>query len=103
MSKITEDILINAGFEFLKHETELLAEYEKTNHGIDNYKTFRKWTDDELPIKLDIENGYNNSGRKWHLHIDNDHCETIGCADIDTVEQFNKLMEVFDTNFRLVI
>lgn len=101
MNKLTEDILINAGFEFLEHETELLAEYEKTNHGIDDYKMFRKWTDDELPIKLDIENGYNNSGRKWHLHIDNNTCETIGCADIDTVEQFNKLMEVFESKLRL--
>lgn len=101
MNKITEDILINGGFEFLESESNLLADYQREIYGIDDFKVFRKWTNDKHPIKLDIENSYNNSGRKWHLHIDNEVCETIGCADIDTVEQFNKLMEVFESNFRL--
>ena len=51
--------------------------------------------------KLDIDNGWNNRGTKWSVHIDNDACETIGYADIDTIEQFNKLMEIFDSKFRL--
>jgi len=98
---ITEEILVDAGFEFLEHETKLLADYQKEVYDINNYKVFRKWTNDTLPIKLDIENAYNNSGRKWHLHIDNECCETIGCADIDNVYQFNLLMEVFGSKFKL--
>ena len=98
---ITEEILLNAGFEYLEHETNLFAEYQKEAFGIDNYKAFRIWTNDETPIKLDIDNGWNNRGTSWHLHIDNDECETIGLADISYVWQFNKLMEVFDSKFRL--
>lgn len=101
MKKITDTILLNAGFEYLELETNLLSEYEKTNHGIDNYKIFRKWTDDKSPLKIDIDNGLNNRGTQWHLHIDNDCCESIGSADIDTIEQFNMLMKVFDSNFKL--
>lgn len=95
---ITEDILIDNGFEFLKHETELLSKYQKDNYGIDHYVMYRLWTEDEHPIKIDIDNGWNNSGRKWSVHIDNEACETIGYADIDTIGQFNKLMEIFDSN-----
>ena len=98
---ITEQILIDNGFEFLEHETELLLKYQKDTYGIDHYVMYRLWTDDEHPIKLDIDNGWNNRGTKWSLHIDNDVCETIGYADIDTLEQFNKLMEIFDSKFRL--
>lgn len=98
---ITEDILVDNGFEFLEHETELLSKYQKDNYGIDYYVMYRLWTDDERPIKLDIDNGWNNRGTKWSVHVDNDTCETIGYADIDTIEQFNKLMEIFDSKFRL--
>lgn len=107
MSKITKEILINSGFECtIYQETHAISKFMKSEYGIEDFMEFRRWTSDvdkKSPIKLDIDNGCNNSGRKWHLHIDNDHCETIGCADIDTVEQFNKLMEVFDSKFRLTI
>ena len=101
MKKISEDVLINAGFEYLELESNLLSEYQKETYGIDNYKMLRKWTNDDYPIKLDIDNGYNNRGTSWHLHIDNNTCETIGSADIDTIEQFNMLMEIFDSKFRI--
>ena len=52
-------------------------------------------------LKLDFDNGLTNSGRSWHLHIDNCDCCSIGSADLNSIEQFNKLMEVFDSNFRL--
>ena len=83
---ITEEFLINAGFEYMEQESKLCEEYQKTNYGITDYKSYRKWTDDKHPIKLDI---------------DNDACETIGCADIDYTWQFNKLMEVFNSSLRL--
>jgi hypothetical protein len=98
---ITKDILENAGFEYMEQESKLCEEYQKTTYGITDYKLYRKCTDDKHPIKLDIDNGWNNRGTKWSLHIDNDACETIGCADIDYTWQFNKLMEVFDSSLRL--
>lgn len=98
---ITEDILVDNSFKFLEHETELLSKYQKDNYGIDHYVMYRLWTNDKSPLKLDIDNGYNNRGTKWHLHIDNEDCCSIGSADINTIEQFNKLMEVFDSEFRL--
>ena len=99
--KITNDILSNNGFEYLDKQSELLRKYQKEQYGIENYSVFRLCTNDDYPLKLDIDNGWNNRGTKWSLHIDNDVCETIGYADIDTIEQFNKLMEIFDSKFRL--
>ena len=98
---ITEDILIDSGFEYLERESNLTQDYQNQLYGKDNYKVFRKWTDDDSQIKLDIDNGVNNRGTEWHLHIDNDHCETIGSADINTVYEFNLLMEVFGSKFKL--
>ena len=57
--------------------------------------------DDKDYIKLDIVNDFTNNEAQWHLHIDNNRCETIGSADIDNVWQFNTLMEVFGSKFRL--
>lgn len=98
---ITEEILKNNGFEYLEHESNLMKGLEESLYDVKNYKIFRKWTEDEHPIKLDINNGWNNRGTKWSIHIDNEDCETIGCADIDTLDQFNKLMEIFNSEFRL--
>lgn len=100
---ITPEILIDAGFEFLENESNLGREAYKTNCELccEDYSVYRKLTDDNIPIKLDIDNGQNNRGTKWHLHIDNSDCETIGCADIDTIWEFNTLMQVFKSKFRL--
>lgn len=99
--KITNDILSNNDFEYLDKQSELLRKYQKEQYGIENYSVFRLHTNDDYPLKLDIDNGFNNRGTEWHLHIDNDHCNTIGSADIDTVHEFNLLMEVFGSKFRL--
>ena len=101
---ITEDILIDAGFEYLENESNIYKEYERHIYGIEDYKVFRKCIDDKNSanvIKLNIDNGYNNRGTGWHLHIDTDAYETIGSADIDTVWEFNTLMQVFKSKFRL--
>lgn len=98
---ITEEILKNSGFEYLERESNLTQDYQNQLYDKDNYKVFRMWTNDDSKLKLDIDNGVNNRGSEWHLHIDNDHCETIGSADINTVYEFNLLMEVFGSKFRL--
>lgn len=98
---ITEELLIDNGFEYLERESNLTKDYQNQLYEKDNYKVFRKWTNDSSPLKLDIDNGVNNRGTEWYLHIDNDHCESIGSADIDNIWEFNTLMEVFGSKFRL--
>ena len=98
---ITEDILINNGFEFLEDETKKLEKCVKELFNIDHYVKYQLHTNDEHPIIIDIDNGWNNSGRKWSVHLDNEDYETIGYADINTVWQFNTLMKIFDSKFRL--
>lgn len=100
---ITEELLIEAGFENITKDWEV--EYYAENLDIPHYKCYRKWTnsvdDKNKCVKLDISNGLTNNDSLWHLHIDNNVCESIGTADIDKIWQFNMLMEVFGSNFRL--
>lgn len=102
--RLSKDILLSAGFEDITNEWE--SKYHKETYGLDDYVSLRRWTNDydKNPgkvLKLDIDNGLTNSGRSWHLHIDNCDCESIGSADIDTIEQFNLLMAIFDSNFKI--
>lgn len=94
-------ILEDGGFKLQEAETNLIKKYQEETYGIKDYKSYRLWTNDKNSIKLDIDNGWNNRGTKWSLHIDNNACETIGYADIDNVWEFNTLMEVFGSKFRL--
>ena len=101
---ISKDILLTAGFKDITYDYE--KQFHKEHDGLDDYITLRRWTDDVdknsgKVLKLDIDNGLTNSGRAWHLHIDNCDWCSIGSADLNSIEQFNKLMEVFDSNFRL--
>ena len=103
---ITEDILIDAGFEYLEIESNCGRDINSTDPELfsPTYAIFRKWAngkDSSNVLKLDIDNGHNNRGTGWRLHIDNGMCETIGSADIDTVWEFNTLMQVFKSKFRL--
>lgn len=100
---ITEEILLETGFEYLENESNSGKEANKLNPELchPDYKIFRKWTNGTHPLKLDIDNGYNNRGTKWHLHIDNEFCSSIGSADIDNVWEFNTLMQVFKSKFKL--
>lgn len=105
MNKILSvEVLKQNGFEDITYDYE--KQFHKEYDGLDDYVTLRRWTDDvdKNPgkvLKLDIDNGLTNSGRAWHVHVDNCDCCTVGAADIDTAEQFNKLMEVFESNFRI--
>lgn len=101
---INKEILEKAGFEDITNDWEV--QYYKEKEGIEDYKSYRIWTDkvDKNPgkvLKLDIDNALSNSGRLWNLHIDNCDCCTVGCAELDNIWQFNILMEVFGSKFRL--
>lgn len=98
-TNISVQILLDNGFVQCNDAPWMKIEYNP-------YPTyFRKCTTDKDGdqnfIKLDITEGMTNNGAQWHMHIDNNRCETIGSADIDNVWQFNTLMEIFGSKFRL--
>lgn len=93
MSKdITEDILLKAGFEEIDRVDNVSITFE-----------LKKW-DIEWDIESDWDitmTKYNRSyGRKWSCDVNNDE-SNFAYIDIQTIEHFNKLMEVLDIDFRL--
>ena len=100
---ITLEMLKSFGFEDITIP-QMKKLYKKEYSTNDEYIELRKWTDDSNfsnVLKLDIDNGPNNRGTLWHLHIDNADCCSIGSADISYTWEFNKLMEIFESSFRL--
>ena len=105
-SYITKEILLLSGFELNEDEITIMKQFWNENPeqcvmDPNDYVSLRIWTNDERPLRLDIDNQLTNRGTMWHVHIDNEVCSTIGCADIDTVWEFNTLMGVFGSKFRL--
>ena len=86
MSKdITEDILLRAGFkETDRNDRVYVVTFELANRiSVTNYRSI-----------------CDNSTRKWYCEVSNKNGD---CAEVDiqTVEHFNKLMELMDIDFRL--
>lgn len=77
---ITHDILVRNGFEKL----------------YDVAPCYRKWTSDgRLKVDIDLIAQFNNSREAANVHIDNSDCDTVGHAELSTIEQYNSLMDVF--------
>ena len=99
--EISEDILKEAGFE------ENTNEIEKTfweSQGIKDYSSWRRDTHDvdgDQYIIIDFRKGVTNNCASWGMHLDNNICESIGSADISNVWQFNTIMNVFGSKFRI--
>lgn len=74
---VTVDILKRIGFE----------EYEDLPL---EGKFYRYW-DKDCKYKLDVRDFWTNSQRKWHVHIDNDVCNTIGSGEFDYVHELQNL------------
>lgn len=98
--KITKEILLNNGFKEVYKE-ELWKNAYKDLYGVDDFFVAELWTEDESPIKIDMRYKITNNGAVLNMHLDNEDCETIGSADIDYIWQFNKMMEIFNSKFRL--
>lgn len=77
--EVTEEMLLKIGFE--KHE------------GIAP-KTFYRYWDKEYRYKLDADDVYCNSERKWNIHLDNGDCETIGSGEFTYVHELQNLVRV---------
>lgn len=56
-------------------------------------KFYRYW-DKDCKYKLDVRDFWTNSQRKWHVHIDNDVCNTIGSGEFDYVHELQNLVRV---------
>lgn len=82
---VTKEILKKIGF---KEDKALVSFY-------------RYWDKDDK-YKLDVDEGYTNSERKWYVHIDNDVCNTIGSGEFDYVHELQNLTRII-TGFSLPI
>lgn len=94
-NKITVEMLEARGF---KRDTK----QEKFIHdaGVREYSCFEKNIGNKYFLQMQL--GVSNMvGRDWSIHIDDSNHNSIGGADIDTVEQFNLCMKLFEINFRL--
>ena len=95
---ITCEMLLSNGFEETTSKRE--RDYY-TSIGEVLYADYRLWTKEEKPIKIDMMYCLTNSGSKWLMHIDNEVCNSIGSCDIDYVWQFNAMLEILNSKFRL--
>lgn len=77
---VTVDILKRIGFE----------EYEDLPL---EGKFYRYW-DKDCKYKLDVDYYFGNSEKKWHVHIDNDVCSTIGSGEFDYVHELQNLIRI---------
>lgn len=62
---------------------------------------YRYWDKDDK-YKLDVDEGYTNSERKWSVHINNDVCCTIGSGEFTYVHELQNLVRII-TGFSLPI
>jgi len=53
---------------------------------------FYRYWDKDYKYKLDIDEGYTNSGRKWSVHIDNGDCCTIGTGEFTYLHELQNLV-----------
>ena len=77
---VTVDMLKRIGFK----------EYEDS---LSEGKSYLYW-DKDCKYKLDVDEWYTNSGRKWSIHIDNDVCSTIGSGEFTYVHELQNLVRV---------
>lgn len=50
---------------------------------------------------IDVKKASNYKGRDWAVCIDNCDRDTVAVVDIQTIDQFNKVMEIMEINFTL--
>lgn len=91
MSKdITKDILLKAGFKEI--------EISKINP---KYITFELTNLTNWDISITNYPFLSNQPRKWSCEVNNNINRYAAEADIQTIDHFNKLMNIMDINFRL--
>lgn len=93
-----------------KIKKELLEECGFTDVATDAEKNFWKQPDEEYirmmfnykdKIHITFANVCCNSDECWNVHIDNCDFDSIANIELTTTDQFNKLMEIIKSDFRL--
>lgn len=90
MTKITPETLIAIGFIFDKEEYEFFK--------IGNRIRYSYYSPCKRFVITRCEDGNNISYRPeeaWSLHIDNSDMESIGCCDVEFIEQVIALMQIY--------
>ena len=94
-NKITVEMLEANGFERNATQERFINEA-----GIHEYSCFEKNIGNKYFLQMQM--GVSNMvGRDWSIHIDDSNHNSIGGADIETVEHFNLCMKLFEINFKL--
>lgn len=78
---LTSELLEKIGFE--EHKDNVLKEFSY----------YRYW-DKEHKYKLDVCDIYTNSDRRWHAHIDNEDCCSLGSGEFDYVHELQNLVRI---------
>lgn len=78
---LTGELLKKIGFE--EHKDNVLKEFSY----------YRYW-DKEHKYKLDVCDIYTNSDRRWHAHIDNEDCCSLGSGEFDYVHELQNLVRI---------
>lgn len=90
MTKITPETLIAIGFIFDKEEYEFFKIGNRIRYSY--YSPCRRF------VVTRCEDGNNISYRPeeaWSMHIDNSDMESLGCCDVEFIEQVIALMQIY--------
>lgn len=72
------------------------------NFGWRTYNTIINDNLNKTKYSITIKYGASNmEDRDWAVHVDDYKFQTIGFINIQTVEQFNKFMELLNINYKL--
>lgn len=52
-------------------------------------------------LSISLNNRSTNSDECWNVHIDNSDSDSIASIELSTTEQFNMLMKIIKSDFRL--
>lgn len=96
MSKdITVNCLLKSGFKEIYKNNNVCTIFELTSDNKNDLGIY-SWS-------IDLTNHLLSYGRKWTCHACNNETGYTNAADVDiqTIDHFNKVMELMDINFRL--
>ena len=79
--EVTKELLKKIGFE------------EYKDNVLKEFSYYRYW-DKEHKYKLDVCDIYTNSDRRWHVHIDNEDCCSLGSGEFDYVHELQNLVRI---------
>ena len=95
MSKITKKLLESNGFK------DVSTDKQKEFWKLPDEEYFCMKFDYKDKIHITFDNACCNTAEIWDVHIDNCDFDSIANIELSTTGQFNKLMEIIKSDFRL--